>query len=64
MDIHVENSTAMDPLSSVGAWARVWIDWNRDGLFQSGGGTSEWALSDTAYSGSIVSATVNVISNR
>lgn len=63
MDIHVENSTAMDPLSSVGAWACVWIDWNRDGFCQHSVSYSEWALSDTAYSGSIVSSTVNVPAN-
>ena len=56
MSIHVENSTPMDPEAEVGAWARVWIDWNRDGLFT----PNEWALSDTAFSGTVVNGVVNV----
>ena len=59
MNIHVENSTPMEAGSQVGAWVRVFIDWDRNGEFAA----NECVLSDTAYSGAVVSGTINVPAN-
>ncbi len=59
LNVHVENSTPMDPLGQVGGWLDVFIDWDRNGVFSD----LEHVTSDTAYSGAIISKTINVPTN-
>ncbi len=59
MNVYVDNSTPMDPLSVSGGWLKVYIDWNRNAQFED----TECVMSDTAYTGSIVSGVINVPAN-
>lgn len=59
MEIHVDNSSLMEAESVVTGALRVFIDWNRNGVFED----TECVLVDTAYSGSVSTATVNVPAN-
>lgn len=59
LNIHVDNTTSMDANSVVGGWVRVFIDWDRNGEFSD----AECVVSDTVYSGMILSKTLNVPAN-
>lgn len=59
LNIYVDNSTSMDANSVVGGWVRVFIDWDRNGEFSD----NECVVSDTVYSGMILSKTLNVPAN-
>lgn len=59
LNVHVDNSTSMDANSVVGGWVRVFIDWDRNGEFSA----AECVVSDTVYSGMVLSKTLNVPAN-
>ena len=62
MYVYCEKSALMEGDDShIGGWVRVFIDWNRDGVFATDG--TELALSDTIYSGSFAKGKIVIPTN-
>jgi len=62
MYVYCEKSALMEGDDShIGGWVRVFIDWNRDGVFATDG--TELALSDTIYSGGFAKGKIVIPTN-
>ncbi len=59
IEVQADNSSSMEAGTIVGGWAKVFLDWNRDGIFAE----TEAIMSDTIWSGQSIVSPVTVSYN-